>query len=245
MAVITMGGLSGGGARDLGPLVAEKIGADYVDRLILADIARHLGATVQALHQREERPPTRGERFTRILQRILERSAVTGAGGDPYFGPGISTYLTEDYENLPQPTITRGHELEDEEYFEAVRKVMQEVANRGNVVFVGRGGNMILRDMPDVLRVGVVARTHDRIQTIMSRERLSEDGATNIIEARDLARHDYFKSHFDIDDPDDPKLYHLTINTSEMDLDYGAMLIADLVEAIEDNRLQRSTTPQP
>ncbi|HBJ33018.1 MAG TPA: hypothetical protein DDY93_16820, partial [Dehalococcoidia bacterium] len=86
MAIITMGGLSGGGARALGPLVAEKIRADYVDRLILADIARHVGATVEALHQREERPPTRGERFTRILQRILERSAVTGAGGDPYFG---------------------------------------------------------------------------------------------------------------------------------------------------------------
>ena len=53
MAIITMGGLSGGGARALGPLVAEKISADYVDRLILADIARHVGATVEALHQRE------------------------------------------------------------------------------------------------------------------------------------------------------------------------------------------------
>jgi cytidylate kinase len=238
MAVITMGGLSGGGARGLGPLVAEKLGADYVDRLILADVARHVGATVEALHQREERPPTRGERFTRILQRILERSAVTGAGGDPYFGPGISTYLTEEYEDLPQPTITRGHELEDEKYFEAVSKVMRDVAARDNVVFVGRGGHIILKDVPTVLRIGVVARLEDRIETIMTRERLSNEEASKTISARDLARNIYFKSHFGLDFPDDPELYHLTINTSEVGLEYGADLVIEAAHALEENRIQ-------
>ena len=95
MAVVAMGGLAGAGARALGPLVAERLGADYVDRLILTSVARHVGATVEALHQREERPPTRGERLSRVLQRILERSAVPGAGGDPYFGPGVAAFLTD------------------------------------------------------------------------------------------------------------------------------------------------------
>lgn len=238
MAVITMGGLSGGGARALGPLVAEKIGADYVDRLILANVARHVGATVEALHQREERPPTRGERFTRILQRILERSAVTGAGGDPYFGLGVSTYLTEEYEDLPQPTVTRGHEIEDEKYFEGVRRVMRDLAAQGNVVFVGRGGHFILSDVPGVLRVGVVARLEDRIETIMARERLSRDDAAITIAARDSARNAYFKTHFDADAPDDPEQYHLTINTSEIDLQYAAELVIEAVSALEDDRLQ-------
>ncbi len=238
MAIITMGGLSGGGARALGPLVAEKISADYVDRLILADIARHVGATVEALHQREERPPTRGERFTRILQRILERSAVTGAGGDPYFGPGISTYLTEEYEDLPQPTITRGHELEDEKYFEAVTTVMKDVAARDSVVFVGRGGHIILKDFPGVLRVGVVARIEDRIQTIMARERLTAEEAQKTLEARDLARNIYFKSHFGLTSPDDPELYHLTINTSDVSLEYAAELVVASAHALQDDRLQ-------
>jgi cytidylate kinase len=242
MAVITMGGLSGGGARGLGPLVAQKLGADYVDRLILADVARHVGATVEALHQREERPPTRGERFTRILQRILERSAVTGAGGDPYFGPGISTYLTEEYEDLPQPTITRGHELEDEKYFEAVSKVMRDVAARDYVVFVGRGGHIILKDVPTVLRIGVVARLEDRIETIMARERMSNEEASKTIAARDLARNDYFKSHFGLDFPDDPQLYHLTVNTSEVGLEYAADLVIEAARALEENRMQRKVS---
>ena len=34
MAVITIGGLTGGGGRLVGPIVAQQLGADYVDRLI-------------------------------------------------------------------------------------------------------------------------------------------------------------------------------------------------------------------
>ena len=58
MTVVALGGLTGAGARTMGPILAERMGADYVDRLILTNVARHVGATVEALHQREERPPT-------------------------------------------------------------------------------------------------------------------------------------------------------------------------------------------
>ena len=58
MSVITLVGMSGGGARSLGPMIAEKLGADYVDRIFLSNVAKELGATVEALQQREERPPT-------------------------------------------------------------------------------------------------------------------------------------------------------------------------------------------
>ena len=201
MSVITLGGLSGGGARLLGPMVAEKLGADYVDRLILTDVARQVGATVEALHQREERPPTRGERFSRVLQRILERSAVTGAGGDPYFGPGIAAFLTEEYENLPRSTITRGHELEDQPYIDALRKVMRELAAAGDVIFVGRGAHIILKDVPNVLRVGVIAGMEDRVIRIMERERLDRAQAEKTVMERDEAREYYFKRYFDIDSP--------------------------------------------
>ena len=237
MAVVTMGGLSGGGARSLGPLVAQRMGADYVDRLILTSVARQVGATVEALHQREERPPTRGERFSRILQRILERSAVTGAGGDPYFGPGVAAFLTEEYEDLPQPTITRGHELEDEKYIDAIRTVMRDLAARGNVVLVGRAGYIIVKDMASVLRVGVVANLEDRIATITERERLDHERAQKTLIARDKARAYYFKRFFGVDHPDDPELYHLVINSSEVGLDHAVEVVTQACTALEEGRL--------
>ena len=66
MTVVAIGGLTGGGGRLLGPIVAEKLDADYVDRLILTRAAPKVGATVEALHQREERAPTRSDRFSRV-----------------------------------------------------------------------------------------------------------------------------------------------------------------------------------
>ena len=239
MTVIAIGGLAGGGGRVVGSLVAQRLGADYVDRLILTDVAPRVGATVEALHQREERPPTRGERFARFLQRVLERSAVSSAGGDPYFGPGVAAFLTEEFEDLPQPTITRGHELEDEKYIEAIREVLLELADRGNVVIVGRGGYIILKDRPDVLRVGVVSNLEDRIANLMERERLGHEQAKGVVEARDKARAYYFKRFFGIDHPDRPDLYHLVINGSDVNFEYATDLVVQAAAALDEGRLSK------
>ncbi len=237
MPIVTMGGLAGGGSRLLGPLVAERLGADYIDRLILTNAARQVGATVEALQQREDRPPTTGERFSRILQRILERSAVTGAGGDPYFGPGAVALLTQELDEIPQLTITKGHELEDEKYFEAMRSVMLDLAAGGNVVIVGRGGSIILRDDPKVLRVGTVARLQDRISRVMETERLEREQAEKTVGARDEARMYYYRRYFGLDNPDAAEHYHMVINTSDVNLEYATEIVVSACQALEQGRL--------
>ena len=237
MSVITLGGMSGGGARSLGPMIAEKLGADYVDRIFLSNVAKELGATVEALQQREERPPTRTERWLRLVQRILERSAVTGAGGDPYFGPGVAAFLTEEYEDIPQPVITKGHELEDDRYIDAIHSTMMDMASEGNVVFVGRGGHVILNDLPNVLRVGVIAHVEDRIKTIMEREKLNHAVAETMIQNRDSARIYYFQKFFGLNEPDRPDLYHLVVNTSEVSLEYARDLVIDGLHALEEGKI--------
>lgn len=237
MPVITIGGLTGGGGRLVGPIVAQKLGADYVDRLILTSTARRVGATVEALHEIDERPPTRGERFSRILQRILERSAITGAGGDPYFGPGAMALLTQEYEELPQPTITKGHEVEDDQYVEAMREVMEDLVKDDNVVIVGRGGSVILKDHPNVLRVGIVAHLDDRVNRIMEREKVDRTRAEGIVSGRDEARVYNFNRFFGLSDPEAPELYHMTVNSSDVSLEYAADVVIAACEALEDGRL--------
>ena len=238
MTVVALGGLTGAGARTMGPALAGKMEADYVDRLILTNVARHVGATVEALHQREERPPTRGERFTRFLQRVLERSAVTGAGGDPYFGPGVAAFLTEEYEDLPEPTVTRGHELEDEKYIEGIQLAINDMATDENIVMVGRGCYYILKDAPNVLRVGIEAHVDDRIATIAERERLSLDEAASTVAARDQARLYFFNRFFDIEDPDAPEFFHFVINTSLIGQEYAIKMILDAADALRSGDLK-------
>ena len=237
MYTITLGGMSGGGARDIGPLVAQKLKADYVDRIFLSNVAKDVGATVEALHQREERLPTRSEKWIHVIQRLLERSAVTGSAGDPYFGPGITALLTEEYEDIPQPTITRGHEVEDDVYIEAIESAMKEMAADGDVVFIGRGGHVILKDMPNVLRVGVVASFEDRVKTLMSRETIDRDNAMVTLEQRDQARKHFFKKYFELDEPDNPNLFHFTINSSEISTNYAADMVIQNLNSFADGHM--------
>ena len=237
MYTITLGGMSGGGARDIGPIVAQKLKADYVDRIFLSNIAKDVGATVEALHQREEKLPSRSEKWIHVIQRLLERSAVTGSAGDPYFGPGITTLLTEEYEDISQPTITRGHEVEDDVYIEAIESAMKEMAADGDVVFIGRGGHVILKDMPNVLRVGVVASFEDRVKTLMAREAIDSDKAIVTLEQRDQARKYFFKKYFELDEPDNPNLFHFTINSSEMSTNYAAEMIIQNLNSFADGRM--------
>ena len=234
MYTITLGGMSGGGARDIGPIVAQKLKADYVDRIFLSNIAKDVGATVEALYQIEEKLPSRSEKWIHVVQRLLERSAVTGSAGDPYFGPGITALLTDEYEDIPQPTITRGHEVEDDVYIEAIESTMKEMAADGDVVFIGRGGHVILKDMPNVLRVGVVASFEDRVKTLMTREDIDRDKAIVTLEQRDQARKYFFKKYFELDEPDNPNLFHFTINSSEMSTNYAAEMIIQNLNSFAD-----------
>ena len=239
MAVIVTGGLSGGGGRFLGPELSRRIDADYVDRLILSNVARELQATVEALDQREQRPPTRSERFSRIIQRIMERTAYTGGGPDPYFGTVYPEFLISEYDELPTLITTRGHEIDDNAYIAAIRTVIEDLANGDNVVIVGRGAHIILEDNPNVLRVGLIATFDDRVERIMVRERMSQSEAEAAILARDAARSEYFRRFFDIEEPDSAEHYHLVINTSEMNLDAATDIIIEASKELELGRLSR------
>lgn len=239
MAVIVTGGLSGGGGRFLGPELSRRIDADYVDRLILSNVARELQATVEALDQREQRPATRSERFSRIIQRIMERTAYTGGGPDPYFGTVYPEFLISEYDELPTLITTRGHEIDDNAYIAAIRTVIEDLANGDNVVIVGRGAHIILEDNPNVLRVGLIATFEDRVERIMVRERMSQSDAEAAIVARDAARSEYFQRFFGIDDPDSAEHYHLVINTSEMNLDAATDIIIEASKELGMGRLSR------
>ncbi len=213
MSVITLGGMTGGGARVLGPLLSEELNADYVDRLMLAEIAKRIGSSVQELSRKEDRPPSFGEKLSGMLQRVLERSAITGAGGDPYFGPGLAAFLSSEYEDL-KPSLTASLPNEGD-FLKGLRSVFHDLAEQGNVIFVGRGGHIILKDEPKVLRVGIISSTEDRITRLMEIESVNRDQAALRLESRDRSREHFFKEHFGIDGPDDPHLFNIMINTSQ------------------------------
>ena len=213
MAVVTIQGQIASGGEELGPELASRLKADYVDRIILAEAGKRLGATVAALAEKEQNLPRLGARLAHFFRRALEHSAYTGMGADPLFGTGMETLSTRPYPEAPAGPITQPLALDDQQFYEVIREVILELAQDGNVVILGRGANLILQDHPTALHVGVVAPTAFRLQRFMLREGLEQEKAERRLADEEKARLAYFDRHFKAH-PDDPMLYHMVVNTS-------------------------------
>jgi cytidylate kinase len=226
MPVVAIEGRAGSLAPDLAHLVADQLEIDSIDRLMLAEIARKVGATVQAISETERRPTGVVNRLAALVQRMLERSAVAGTGGDPYFGPGIDNLLSQSYKDLDS-VITSPSEVDQSHFIESTREVIRDIAEDGSVVIVSRGGPAILRDVPSALRVGLVSDRDVRVKRIMGRENLTLDEADDFVTHADHAQLVYFEKAFDTT-PIDPFLYHVMINTSEISIERAAEIVVPL-----------------
>ena len=224
MAVVTINGPVGAGGTEVGIQAAHILNADYVDRLIFAEAAKRMKATVTALVGKEEEVLRRRDRVARFLQTLLERSAISGAGGEPYFGPGLDVLLSRDYAETTKEPVTETQKLDDQRFIQVTSTIIKELANRGNVVIAGRGGNLILKDRPDVLHIGLVAPKERRIQFIMEREHLDYKAADQFVEDYEKARIAYFAKFFNVH-PHDPSLYHMVMNMGALKVDTAAEII--------------------
>ena len=134
MTIITIEGRVGAGAYLLSRAVALEMGIDFVDRLVLADVARRVGVTMGALVDNERRVPTFTSRLAQGIQRMLQKSAVAGLGGDPYFGPGIDTLLARPYSEMEESPATAAEEIDEQHFIDTAASVIRDIAEVGNCV---------------------------------------------------------------------------------------------------------------
>lgn len=109
-------------------------------------------------------------------------------------------------------------------YSRAVQTVMEDLAAAGNVIIVGRAGQVVLRDHPGVLHVRLIAPLELRTQRLAERHHISVHAAHAQATARDRQRRTYLKRFYNID-WNDPLLYDLVINTAHL----GAAEACDLI----------------
>jgi cytidylate kinase len=100
-------------------------------------------------------------------------------------------------------------------YVKAVGHVIDELAAEGDVVIVGRGGQAILRGLPNVLHVRVIAPADLRAERIALRHHIPLECAQAQVEVRDRYRRNYLKRFYHIS-WDDPELYDLILNTARL-----------------------------
>jgi len=96
----------------------------------------------------------------------------------------------------------------------------------GNVILIGRAGNIVTAKMPGVLHVRLVAPLDLRVEHIREHRGLTTAQAHDFCAHEDAGRERYLKKYFHAD-INDPLHYHLVINTSLINYDQAARLITD------------------
>jgi cytidylate kinase len=225
MPVITINGPIGSGPVEVGHMVAQQLNINYVDRMVFAEAAKLVRSPVGALIEKEQKVVRFRERLGRFLQTMLERSAISGVGGEPYFGRGIEMLPAETYTELAGDPSSSVQSVNDKAFIEATTAVVRDLARAGDVVIIGRGANIILADHPGVVHVGMLAPLGLRVDNIMQREHFTREEAQKYVEEVEQARVAFFRKFFKVN-ANDPSLYHIMLNMGMIQHKTAAAIIA-------------------
>lgn len=182
--VITIEREYGCGAAHISATIADRLGWKLWDQEITEEIARRLRCKKEMVAEREERCDTM---FYRLVKSFMRGS----------FEPRIDTA------NL---------ELLDAEHLAMLfEKVVNDIADRGNCVIIGRGANYFLRQRKDAFHVFLYAPYEEKMRRIIAQGE-SEREARHLLESVDGERAAFIKKYYGKVWPD-RSLYNLMINT--------------------------------
>lgn len=107
-----------------------------------------------------------------------------------------------------------------------------EMADQGDAVILGRGSQLVLREVPGILKLRIVAPTEVRVKRIMKQEDLSTDEAWDYVEHYGHLRRNLVQSVFRQDIANWAH-YDLVINTADIKVETAAEVIRLAVETME------------
>jgi cytidylate kinase len=97
-------------------------------------------------------------------------------------------------------------------------------AAKGNCIILGRGGSAVLRDVPGVISILLVAPQEVRVARLKKAYSCDTRSAEQQLKQSDHHRQGFHKYFFDVDWRD-PSSYHLTINTGKMSVRDAAQIV--------------------
>jgi cytidylate kinase len=112
-----------------------------------------------------------------------------------------------------------------------LNSVVYELASRGDAVFLGRGGQVLLKDFNCALHVHVTASLEKRIQNLVTRG-MHREAASRAIEDSDHERSSFIRFAFKAD-WDNDALYDLVLNMDKVTVKLAADTILTMARSDE------------
>ncbi len=131
-----------------------------------------------------------------------------------------------------KPSFWDSWAIDRNKFFHHLQMVIYGFAQKNNIVIVGRGGQVLLKDLPGVLHIRVIAPFDVRIRRIMEQNRIKEKQAFRLLQRSDEDSAGFIQTFFKVD-WEDPSLYDLVINTQKLSVDSAIMMILEAIQAPE------------
>lgn len=192
-------------------------------------ISRETGAGGSSVAQRladylERRSPDHGSWAVfdhDLVQKALEQHRLP---------KDFERFMPEDATRLLRDTVEDllGLHPASSELVRRVSETMLNLARNGNVILVGRGGNIITSRLPNVVHVRLIGSLATRLKNVQRHYNFSTVAAEEFVTKMDRARKRYLRQNFG-SQIDAPSSYDLTINTGSVSFEEAAMLIGEAV----------------
>lgn len=167
---------------------------------------------------------------TRLGYRLLDKKALLEEA--EAYG-GINEAAPELLER--QPGLLERLDQERRRYNILLRTVVYDVALRDNVVFLGRGAGMLLRDIDHTVRALFVAPVPTRVARIMERGAggrpgpMTREQAEEIVRRADRDRANYHRYLFQVDWLD-PMHHSIVMNTAVLEVPSAVDILVKMIE---------------
>ena len=210
--VVTLAALYGAGGSVVGPRVADRLGVPFFDREVPEAVAQRAGIPPSSVAGIDDAPQSAREK---LVSRLGRASTMSGDAG------GSADHLDVQERRL------RSH----------LEEFLADAAAETGGVALGRGGMVILRDVPSALHVYLRASPEARVRQGMEIDGVDREAAERRRKLEDESRISYVRRAYGVDG-EDPALYHLVLDSTALGLDACVELIVAASQA-------RVRGPQP
>jgi len=202
--IVAIGRELGAGGHEIGERIAALIGAELLDNQIVDTVAQKIGAPAAYVEARDEQVESFADRLFR---------AITAAQPEAYAaGDAVPDWS-------------------EERLFALTGDIIRERARDRSVVVIGRGAPVLLKGLPGLLRLFVIADAEARAARLQLRLSCTREEALKRMKSSDQHRAAYMKQHFGVDWRD-PHGYDLVVNSGAVGVDQAARIAVECLKVL-------------
>jgi Cytidylate kinase-like family len=200
MATVTIAAAFGSAGSVIGPAVAKRLALPFVDRAI---------------------PPALAEKIHEPLEAALANDAVETSAVGRLLNSALG--YTGLFAGVPRSPEDLGVNPDVAQTEAVIRRLVDE----GGAVILGRAGVFVLKGHPNVFHVRLDGPVEARRRAAMARDDLDYKTAARTQQATDQARRAYVSHFYPREGAwEDPRHYHMTLDTTAISVDTCVDLIA-------------------